>query len=254
MTLIYQSYRTHNVPDWIGRCMDSVKEWTRKNGFEYRFIDDELFEAAPGWYREKVENNVQLVSDLARLIFAKRFLQEGYERVIWMDADLLIFDPDNFFPESTAGVYFCRETWVDADLDGNMIHQKKFNNSISIFHKGNVFLDFYIDACLKLVDTRDKIPHVLVGTTFLTALRKIYPFHEITAVGIMSPALTHDILTGKTAFLEKFHEWHAAPVYAANLCGSMQNRTFYGVEINEGAMTAIVKKLLEQKMLVQPVL
>lgn len=230
--------------------MASVKDWSRKRGFEYKFIDDKIFEYAPDWYREKVKDNVQLVSDLSRLVLAKRFLAEGYERVIWMDADLLIFDPQNFSAETTGGVYFCREIWVDADLGGNIIHQKKINNSVSVFHQGNVFLDFYIDACLKLVRTREKIPHVLVGTTFLTALQKIYPFGQITNVGIISPALTYDLLTGSTAFLKKYRKWHGAPVYAVNLCGSMQHHTFCNLEIDDTATVKVVEKLLEQKRLI----
>lgn len=249
MTLVYQSYRQHDVPAWIQHSLRSVQAWTRKKGYSYRFIDDELFEYAPDWYRQKVKDNVQLVSDLSRLILAKRFLSEGYERVIWIDADLLVFDPENFSVETEEGVHFCREIWTDADLEGNVIHQRKTNNSVCVFHQGNVFLDFYIEACLKLVAERTNIPHVLVGTTFLTALKKIYPFSEITNVGIISPALVHDLLTENTQFLKKYLEWHAAPIFAANLCGSMQNQVFQGVEINNSGMLAVVEKLLQQQKL-----
>ena len=250
MTLIYQSYRTENVPEWIRQCLNSVEAWTQKRDFKYRFIDDKLFQYAPDWYREKVNDNVQLVSDLARLVLAKKFLAEGYERVIWIDADLLIFDSQSFAVETIDGVHFCRETWVDSDLDGNIVHQKKYNNSVSVFHKDNVFLDFYIDACLKLVDSREKIPHVLVGTTFLTTLHEIYPFGEIRNVGIISPALVYDLISGNTEFLIKFREWHGASVHAANLCGSMQHHTFHGIEIDESSMQKVVEKLLEQKSLI----
>ena len=249
MTLVYQSYRTTNVPGWIQLCLKSVKEWTQNQGFEYRFIDDEMFGYAPDWYRKKVRDNVQLVSDLSRLNLAKKFLKEGYERVIWMDADLLIFDPEVFSISTKEGVHFCREIWTDVDLEGNIIHQKNINNSVSVFHKNNVFLDFYIDACLKLVDSKEKIPPVVVGTTFLTGLRKIYPFSVITNVGIISPALTYDLITGNDEFLKKYREWHGAPVYAANLCGSMKDHTFKDLRITEGTMTEVATKLLNRKFL-----
>lgn len=249
MTLIYQSFRNHNVPRWVQQCMESVEVWTKNEGYSYRFIDDELFEYAPDWYRHKVKDNVQLVSDLSRLVLAKRFLSEGYDRVIWIDADLLIFDPVHFSLETEEGVHFCREIWTDADLDGKVIHQKKINNSVCIFPTGHVFLDFYIDACLKLVAERDDIPHVLVGTTFLTALIEIYPFSEITNVGIISPSLVFDLLTENTGFLSKYLEWHAAPVFAANLCGSMQHQVFKGLRIDHARMLAVVQKLLQQQKL-----
>ena len=247
MTLVYQSFRNHNVPVWIQRCLESAQAWTKKEGYSYRFIDDELFEYAPDWYRQKVSDNVQLVSDISRLMLARRFFAEGYDRVIWIDADVLIFDPANFSVKTEEGVHFCREIWADADLDGNVIHQKKFNNSVCVFHQGNVFLNFYIDACLKLVAGRSNIPHVLIGTTFLTALKEIYPFPEITNVAITSPALVHDLLTDNSRFIEKYVEWHAAPVYAANLCGSMQHQVFQDVEISDSAMSVVVQKLLERQ-------
>ena len=247
MTLIYQSYRTHNVPLWISRCLQSVQSWSRDNGYEYRFIDDTLFEYAPDWYRQKVQNNVQLVSDLSRLLLARKFLQEGFQRVIWIDADMLIFKPESFQIEATTGASFCREIWVDADKEGTIIHQKKINNSVSVFHQQAPLLDFYIEACLKIVETSDKITPVLVGTAFLTELNKIYPLSLLRNVGIISPALVCDILSCQNDFIDKYQEWHGSPVYAANLCGSMDNKTFNGVKINENAMEKVVEKLLQHK-------
>ena len=249
MTLIYQSFRNHDVPEWIQRCLESVQAWTKQQGYNYRFIDDELFEYAPDWYRTKVKDNVQLVSDLSRLILAKRFLSEGYDRVIWIDADLLVFDSENFSVDTEEGVHFCLEIWADENLDGEIVHQRKVNNSICVFHRDNAFLDFYIDACLKLVASRNHIPHVLVGTTFLTTLKEIYPFPELTNVGIISPALVYDLTTGNREFLRKYQEWHASPVFAANLCGSMQDQVFKGVQINDSAMASVVQKLLQRQKL-----
>lgn len=250
MTLIYQSYRKHHVPEWIKHCLASVESWTRNEGFEYRFIDDELFEYAPGWYRRKVKNNVQLVSDLSRLILARKFMQEGFQRVIWVDADMLIFDPENFTIETTDEISFCRETWVDADLQGNIIHQKNVNNSISVFQQQNAFLNFYIEACLKIVEASGETPsQVQVGTSFLTTLNKVYPLSLIQNVGIISPALVHDLLTQRKDFIEKYLEWHGSSVYAANLCGSKENMVFNEVKINESAMGQVVEILLKKKEL-----
>lgn len=248
MTLIYQSYRTHHVPHWIERCLASVKSWAEKRGFTYCFIDDELFKYAPSWYREKVEGNVQLVSDLSRLILARKFLQQGYQQVIWIDADMLIFDPENFSIQTDEGVYFCRETWVDADPEGNIIHQKKVNNSISVFHRQNTFLEFYIDACQKMVkQSKGRPPHVLVGTSFLTHLHKMYPLSLLGNVGIISPALVHDLFTQQTHFIEKYLEWQGSSIHAANLCGSMKDKCFKGTELNEKSMEAVVEKLLQNR-------
>ena len=82
-TVVYQSYRTHDVPSWISRCMASVEEWAAQTGADYRFLDDSFLEYAPEWHREKTENDIYLVSDLARLKVAGALLAEGYERTIW---------------------------------------------------------------------------------------------------------------------------------------------------------------------------
>lgn len=41
-TVVYQSYKTTGVPQWIERCMDTVKKWASKQGYDYRFYDDEV--------------------------------------------------------------------------------------------------------------------------------------------------------------------------------------------------------------------
>jgi hypothetical protein len=33
-TIVYQSFRTHDVPPWIEACMDSVRAWTRARGYD----------------------------------------------------------------------------------------------------------------------------------------------------------------------------------------------------------------------------
>ena len=252
MTLVYQSYRTTNVPVWITQCLKSVKDWAESKEYEYKFIDDELFEYAPQWYREKVQHNVQLVSDLSRLVLARHFLEEEYERVIWIDADVVIFDPDNFSLSTSDGAHFCREIWIDEDRQKNIVHQEKINNSVSIFHHQNAMLDFYIDACHRVVAKNIKIPPVLVGTSFLTALHKIYPFDIIRTVGIISPALVYDLVKNQDTFIESYLDRHGSEVFAANLCGSMSGKSFRDLGINDAVMEKVVEKLILLKTLNVP--
>lgn len=249
MTLIFQSYRTHDVPDWISLCLKSVQEWTANQGFEYRFIDDRLFDYAPSWYRLKVQDNVQLVSDLSRLILAQEFLQEGYERVIWMDADLLVFDPENFHIPTTKGFSFCREVWSDRDLAGKEVFFEKVNNSVSVFCRDEHFLDFYVDACLTIVREAAAVTPVLVGTEFLTTLHGIYPFPLLQQVGILSPALVDALLHKKTGFIAAYLENQGTPVVAANLCGSKLEEFSGKTEITASILESSIEKLLHQKRL-----
>lgn len=247
-TLIFQSYRTHDVPHWITRCLESVQDWATTKGYDYRFIDDELFSYAPDWYREKVENNVQLVSDLSRLILARQFLQEGWQQVVWVDADILVFDPDDFRLKPAGDISFCKETWVDTDRQGRIIHQKKVNNSVTVFRKNSAFLHFYIEACLQMVRSSRKNPAPeTVGTTFLTGLKKVYPLALIENVGIISPAMAYGLLSHQTDFSNKFRQWHGHPIRAANLCGSKEGRSFNGMKLDEQAIEKVAARLIQQQ-------
>src|ERR1700737_2412763 len=94
-TVVHQSYRTHDIPAWLRSCMQSVATWARNQMFEYQFIDDRLFDYVPDWYRRGAGDNVQVVTNLARLLMARSLLAD-YERTIWVDADVLVFDQDAF--------------------------------------------------------------------------------------------------------------------------------------------------------------
>jgi len=49
-----------------------------------------------------------LVGDLARLELAKKFLAEGYDRTIWIDADVIVFGSENFNVDIREDFAFCR--------------------------------------------------------------------------------------------------------------------------------------------------
>ena len=43
-TVVFQSYKTEDVPPWIATCMDGVRQWSAAKGFDYRFMDDQFFD------------------------------------------------------------------------------------------------------------------------------------------------------------------------------------------------------------------
>src|SRR6476646_4338404 len=95
--------------------MRSTREWAAAKSFEYRFFDDAFFDFCPEWYRQRVERNILLMSDLARLLAARRLLEEGFERAIWVDADLLVFSPSAFEPWAGETFGFNTELWVNRE-------------------------------------------------------------------------------------------------------------------------------------------
>jgi hypothetical protein len=104
-TIVYQSYRTQQVPPWITTCMGTVRAWADQQGFDYRFYDDGFFEYAPQWFRDKAQHGICPVTDLARLVVARELLAQGYERTVWVDADLLVFAPEQLRLDLDAGLH-----------------------------------------------------------------------------------------------------------------------------------------------------
>jgi len=79
--------------------MRSVEEWAKARGFGYERHGDEMLDLAPDWYRDKastVARGICLVADLGRLVLAREYLRRGVGRVIWVDADVVVFDPGAF--------------------------------------------------------------------------------------------------------------------------------------------------------------
>ena len=113
-TLIVQSYRTHDVAPWLLKCMASVKAWADAMGYAYEFVDDRFFDPVPAWYRERCGKQLLPVTDLARLLLIQERFARGWQRVAWIDADILVFDPERFRIDIGGDAAFCRELWTIA--------------------------------------------------------------------------------------------------------------------------------------------
>ncbi len=50
-TVVFQSFRTRDVPAWITRCMETARAWAALRGFDYQFLDDRFFDRIPDRYR-----------------------------------------------------------------------------------------------------------------------------------------------------------------------------------------------------------
>jgi hypothetical protein len=261
-TVVYQSYRRTEVPGWIARCMRTVECWAALKGYDYVFIDDRLFDYVPSWYREKVNGQVQLVSDLARLELAKELLSSGYERTIWMDADLVVFDAESFDITIREEYAFCREIWLEklevlralryglTSLSWPRRVQALFrvNNAATVFTKANSMLDFYIHACKLLVkNRRGAIPKQEVGTFFLTRLYESLHFPLLTDIALFSPLVMHDIAHGRGDYVKLYIEEFGSAVRAANLCASYSGEKYNGLRMSDRLYGLVLDRLMETK-------
>ncbi|WP_455202601.1 hypothetical protein, partial [Kaarinaea lacus] len=149
-TLVIQSHRSPLPFPWIAQCLESVQHWCALKQYEYQFLGDELFDCLPENLMEKVEDQKVIASDLARLNVLQKAISKGYETVVWLDADFLIFDPNNFIlPDESFAVG--REVWVQRDKQGKLKVYKKVHNAFLMFHRENSFLDFYAESAERLL-------------------------------------------------------------------------------------------------------
>lgn len=234
-TVVVQSYRRHDVPPWIARCLASVASWAGAHGHTYRFVGDEMFDLLPPRYRLRTSHHVQMLADLGRLLLARDLLAEGFDRAIWLDADLLVTAPDAFAIPTAQPFYLCREVWVE--LEGGVPRvSERVNNCACSFTAAATFLPFYIDACQQLVrDTAGALSPLLVGTTFLSALDRVLPLPKLRDVALVSPHMLLELAAGGGPCLEAYRERFASPIRAANLCAS-----FRGLALRDAAGRPVV--------------
>jgi hypothetical protein len=243
-TVVYQSYRTRDVPAWIATCMHTVRTWAASRGFDYRFIDDRLFDCVPAWYRQKAGTQICPLTDLARLTLARQFLAEGYQRTVWVDADIVVFAPAALGVEVGGEFAFCHEVWLDVQPDGQTVFTRRVNNAITVFESGNRHLDFFIDACERIARPVPALDKLDVGTRFLTHLRVAMPFPLLLNVGTFSPALMHDIAGGTARYLRAYAAQLLMPLACANLCASLTGWSFDGKPSDERCYEAVVDTCL----------
>jgi hypothetical protein len=246
-TIVYQSFRTENVPGWIESCMTTVRAWAEQRGFAYRFWDDRFFDLVPEDIRPRASAYKCVLSDYARLVAAQQLLNEGWDRAIWVDADALVFDPNNFSIETTRGYAFCREVWLDRISFGRPQYQLTVNNSVSVFCQGETLIQFYLDAARRILASNEPLTPVSIGTRWLLGLRRLVQFPLITSVGIFGPEMAKRYMRNDEPFLRSYLAYQTSPIYAANLCLSKVTSGSSADGLREDMAQALIDRLLSDR-------
>ena len=220
-TLVIQSHRRPLPFGWLQACLDSVAGWAASRGYDYRCTGDEIFELVDHGLRERLVQRPVIASDLARLKALQHGLAEGYRRVVWCDADLLVFRPrDLQLPK--ADFALGREVWVQADAEGGWRGYFRVHNAFLMFARGNAFLDFYADTAERLLRlNQGPMPPQFIGPKLLAALHNIAYFPVIESVAMLSPPVMRDLLAGGGEALDLFRRKSVELPAAANLCASL---------------------------------
>lgn len=247
-TIVYQSYRPRDVDDWIVSALNSVRVWAENSNFDYRIYGDEIFDRVPEWYQQKAVKHVQVSMDLGRLVLARELLDAGYERVIWLDADVLVFDPLRFSIQISEGCAFAREVWVQRSADGQLKTYKNVHNAFACFCQESTFLDFYIETCKSIIGRAHvEFPPHIVGSKLLTALHNIVDFQLVHSVAMASPLIVNDLNLGSSAAIDLLSEMTSGPICAASLCASLVGGRTDGVDLKTPLITTAIDLLMRTK-------
>ena len=235
---------------WLERCTRSVKDWAALRGFAWRYVDDRLLDIVPAWYRERCGAQRLAVTDLGRLLLMREALAEpGCERVLWVDSDVLVFDPQRFDANTKDDAAFSRECWIWRDAQGAIQSVTGINNALMAMRRGTPLLDFYIRACERIVAETpvDRLRHNEVGTVFLSKLGQAMPLALVPGMELFSPALVADIAEGDGEVVATFARGMPRPAACANLCRSLVGQRIWDVTPDERDMDRAVGRLLADR-------
>lgn len=231
-TLVIQSHRAPLPAPWYERCIESVRLWSQAHSYEYRWLGDEIFAALPMRLQPKLREQPVVASDLARLIALQQALAEGFDRVVWVDADVLVLEPQ-LLDLPAAQALFGREIWVQQAEDTNRLKTyRKIHNAFMAFGTDEPVLPFYRMSAERILDRYDAAagPMVtqLIGPKLITLLHNAIGFDVLEAAGMLSPLVARNVLEGGGPALDRFLAASAVLPQAVNLCGS---------SVRDGALT-----------------
>ncbi len=230
-TIVIQTFRNHNRPAWIQRCLDSVRKWAESQGHDHSLAGDEFYDLCGPDYLARGDKNPRAITNLARLVATRRRLDAGYRQVIWMDADMFVFDPKRLvfdFPaESLAtGYAFGREVWLKrAPMAGPEVLGPMAHNAVTFFTDAAVDLDMLI-ALIRHIDAhRQIVSNFQVGVRLLRGLQYSLMFPTFSHVAVFSPDLLQALVDEDEDALRLYGQTYRYHACAANLCLSRQDQS-----------------------------
>lgn len=225
--------------------MSSVAAWAKDQGWAYHVRGDDLFDLIPDDIRRKFSTQRPLLADIARLRWAREVFDQdpSMERVIWLDADVLLFAPENVtLPDADFAVG--RQVWVQPDAKDKLRVYRQVHNAVLAIHRASPVLDFLIQTATDLAARHNgPTSPQLLGPKLLTALHNIVGFGVIEGVGMASPRVLADISAGGGPAYELLQRESPEPLGALNLCSSYREQTVDGVACTDALFSSVIKVL-----------
>jgi hypothetical protein len=152
----------------------------------------------------------------------RRLLAEEAGRVIWIDADVLVFDPGAFEVPERHDAVAVAEIWVYRDPEGGVGVDRKVNNSVLAFTRAGLpKLERLIELTESRIRELDDPGRLAGGTAILTGSHEALGMHLLERVGCFGPGVVRELIKGEGPLLGALRELAAEPFAAANLCRSM---------------------------------
>lgn len=201
--------------------MASVSDWARHYGYDYRKLNSGFFEKVPDWFFARCSGQIHPITDLARLLVMQQELSTSYERVVWLDADVLIFDPENFSIDTQSGFQFGYGHFVGMHADGTAhIGESGPNNGLLVAHRSHPLLAFYIYAIEAIV--RDAKPGSLertaLGPDFIRRLAGLCPLECNLRFGWLTPVIQQELSVGQVRLSRLLATKQSIRIAAVDLC------------------------------------
>lgn len=204
--ILLQSHRP-DPPPWMRRCIDSVRGFAEDHGYTYRLLDDQgLFDGIAPDYMRKCRDHGRMATaaDLGRLLRAREALDDGARRVVWLDADVLVFAPRRLAADLDAAAAahphaFGVEVWIQPGKkpESRPVARCNIHNAACLFMPDTPVLDFLIHACERLMERLEPekgFPPQLCGPRLLNALNPLVRFPLLESCGMVSPLLGADLI------------------------------------------------------------
>ena len=74
-TLVIQSHRSPLPYPWLEDCLASVQSWAAGRGYDYRFLNDALFDLLPRDLRRKTGEQRVITADLLQKIVVQPLIK-----------------------------------------------------------------------------------------------------------------------------------------------------------------------------------
>jgi hypothetical protein len=215
--LVFQSH-PRNAPPWIRRCAASVRGWTRQQDWQYRLLGDELFRGIPLAITLKAQSRLPL-ADLGRLLWTKRLLKD-WDRVVWIDSDVLVFNPESFLIDLSQEHLVCREILIARGRGGGKLTAAKaYNPTVLMFSRQSAFLDEWLRGIERKASASKGLGDPDFGRDLLRRLSPRGGLPAVFSVGHFNAAILKEIHGHPGPAIGRMMEASGVPFAAANLCG-----------------------------------